>query len=188
MGVLLSMLRPLWAPFRILGKAALIGAGGLIGIIIVLAIVISISSGGGGDEPEAVSIGQPAKTANWQVIVPEPPEVTDVVGRGIIAEKAAGQFVIVRLELTNIGDKGSTFSDWQLELVDEENRIHKPADFSVQSAAGGGLFLEQLNPGVSKSVLVVFDVARDVDKLRLKVQGALFSDPAIIDLGPLQSG
>lgn len=120
MKVLLFPFKLLRMPFRVFGKAALWGAGVLVGLIIVVVIIVAVATGGSGSEQEQGSavagMGEPVRTANWEVVVPSSPSLAQTLGEGFTEEEAAGKFVIVPISITNVGNQGSTFSDWQLKL------------------------------------------------------------------------
>ena len=177
------------SPFRRFFKWLGIGC---IGLVILFAGCVALVSVGlntddddssSASEETTVTIGQAVTSANWEVVVPSRPTTAKTVTEGFFEESAAGIFVIVPILVKNVGDEGSTFSDWQLKLIDERNREFDAASYTAQSAAGGGLFLEQINPGLSKSTVVAFDVSPEATSFKLKVQGALFTKSAFIDIG-----
>jgi hypothetical protein len=133
--------------------------------------------------PRVAGIGDAVTTANWRITVPATPIRTDAVGSGFLGETTQATFVVVEIEITNIGDDGSTFSDWQVSLFDGLDREFDPADYSTQAAVGGGFFLEQTNPGITRSGFVVFEVPARSINLTLEIRGALFSPSARISLG-----
>lgn len=173
------------APFRIVAKGCLLAAGAFLGLIVII-VVIALIVSSGSDEGETGAIGQSVRTANWEIIVTTAPEVRDFVGEGFSRHQAAGKYVVVPLSITNVGNEGSTFNRWQVELRDVEDRTFDVAPYSVLSAVGSDLFLEQINPGLTHNTQVVFDVPRNIHSFRLKVKGALFEEYAIVELGEVE--
>lgn len=136
-----------------------------------------------GQKNDIAGLNEAVVSANWEVVVTGAPIKRKTLSSSFSTYEAAGVYLIVPLKVKSVGDEGSTISDWQIKLIDGLDREFDPADFSVQRAAGGGLFLEQINPGLEKSTALVFDVPIDKPSWTLEIRGALFSSRAYIDLG-----
>ncbi len=84
-------------------------------------------------------------------------------------ETPAGEFIIVKLTVRNVGSKSATVSSSDFHLKRGETEY----DSSSVSLGEGGFFLTQVNPGTAKSGLLVFDVPASTSpsKYRLIVYG-----------------
>jgi hypothetical protein len=76
-------------------------------------------------------------------------------GPEFMNEKASGEFIIVRLTVKNVGKDPATISgsDFRLERGDT-----KYDSASVTISDKDGFFLTKLNPGTSRTGIIVFDV------------------------------
>lgn len=97
------------------------------------------------------------------------------VGSSAIGTEADGVFVVVILEMENVGDASFDISDRHLRVVDSENREFK-ADFEASAYADSdprieaeGITYEQLNPGLSVTRAAIFDV-NPGGEYRLKIE------------------
>ena len=133
-------------------------------------------------EPKApvrpVPIGSRTRTANWSVKVLEPPIVGDKI------PETKGFPVLVKILVKNIGKEGSSIWSHQFELQNEGGRVYKPMTLSAERV----LDVEDINPGLEWEGYLVFDVSlSDRRPWNLVIEGALFSDPGIINIGAPRS-
>lgn len=105
-------------------------------------------------------------------------ETLESVGSEHINEKAQGVFKVVELTLTNNQKDAITLSSNSFKLVDNQDREFSPnsaAQIKLNVANGGNskFLLEKLNPGLSQTGKIVFDVPKDVQGLVLKARGGM---------------
>jgi hypothetical protein len=81
-----------------------------------------------------------------------------------------GEFIIVKIGISNVGNEPATISGSDFHLKSGEATTYEAASHSIQY---GGFFLESINPGVSHSGVVLFDVPKNTPliKYRLLVYG-----------------
>ena len=163
----------------------------LVVVFVLLVVAIAVLAETEDDPSDSLAsaqagIGQSIISANWQVMVPRPPTKAPSLSQGFQSAQAKGVFIVVPLTVRNIGNEGSTFFKRQVKLRDSLGREFDAGDLTVQSAAGDGLYLEEINPGLSISTVVAFDVPKNAAGLQLKIEGALFSDPAFVNLGVIR--
>lgn len=118
--------------------------------------------------------------------------VTDIttaktLGNSFTKKDAQGTFQVITLKITNQGKETKTIDSSMFQLTDSEGRTF---DRSVegQSAKGFGegnvdLFLQQVQPGLSVTGDIVFDIPDSATGLQLIVKGSVFSSGKKIDLG-----
>jgi len=94
-----------------------------------------------------------------------------VVGSGVTSEEADGQFVIVELEMTNVADESTSISSNIFALVDGQDREYE-TDSDAIIAVDNNIVFEQLDPGVTKSGVLVFDVPEDQSSRELRIDPA----------------
>ncbi|KOU24405.1 DUF4352 domain-containing protein [Streptomyces sp. WM6368] len=101
---------------------------------------------------------------------------------GEYGQDAQGQFFLVHMTVKNIGDKAQTFDGSDQELIDRNG-----SKYSADTAAGIYLdgsesFLEQINPGNVVDGVVVFDVPKGADPVRIELHDSMFSGGTTVDL------
>jgi hypothetical protein len=99
----------------------------------------------------------------------------NAVGSSGIGTEADGIFLVVILEMENVGDESFDITDRHLRAVDGEDREFE-ADFEASAYADSdsrieaeGITSEQLNPGLSVTRAVIFDV-NPGEEYRLKIE------------------
>ncbi|PGQ47087.1 MULTISPECIES: DUF4352 domain-containing protein [Bacillus cereus group] len=105
-------------------------------------------------------------------------ETLESVGSEHINEKAQGVFKVVELTLTNNQKDAITLSSNSFKLVDNQDREFSPnstAQIKLNVANGGNskFLLEKLNPGLSQTGKIIFDVPKDVQGLVLKARSGM---------------
>jgi hypothetical protein len=168
-------------------KKALFGLAALILII----VLISVASGGKNENTTTqtsttnTEVTPPAELSKEGIssdvkIVVESSETKDQVGDNqFINQQAQGVFKIIKLNITNNQKDAVTIDSNSFTLIDDKNR-----EFSYSSEAQTALemslkdnkesfFLKSLNPGLSVSGYVVFDVPKDAKGFVLQAQGGM---------------
>jgi hypothetical protein len=95
--------------------------------------------------------------------------ITHVLGRGLLAEKANGKFVVVYLTAENNARDASTIPNPVLK--DSMEREHSSTVLVGSELSGKDLSLTTLNPGVSVQGYFVFDVPDDAFRLQVVLSG-----------------
>lgn len=97
-----------------------------------------------------------------------------VVGPEFMRERADGEFIIVKISIRNTGHQPATISDSDFHLKSGNVTY----DASSKGMMNGGFFLDKLNPGVSKTGSIIFDVPANTSpsKYKLVVYGNGTSD------------
>lgn len=127
------------------------------------------------EEPKELS--KEGESSNVKIAVGSV-ETLESVGTEHINEKAQGIFKVVELTLTNNQKDAITLSSNSFKLVDNQDREFSPnsaAQIKLNVANGGNskFLLEKLNPGLSQTGKIVFDVPKDVQGLVLKARGGM---------------
>ncbi|WP_082356910.1 DUF4352 domain-containing protein [Halorubrum tropicale] len=115
----------------------------------------------------------------------------DAIGGEYSREEANGVFLIVQLEMVNQTSETINISSNHLKAVDSDgNQFDADAGASVYLESDGrfdvsGISFEQLNPGLSTSGAVIFDVATGSSYSLLVEPVGLFSsaDSHLVELG-----
>jgi len=128
-------------------------------------------------------VGQPVTNAGTTY------EVTDVrtsdsVGDQYTGAQADGSFVIVSLELTNNKDETKTFTESSAELVTADGKSYETSDKAILAFGDESLMLKDIQPDLTASGKLVFDVPPSkLSGARLVIED-LFGDGEVkVDLG-----
>lgn len=186
------------------GRFVLIGCGGLVVLVVALVVVVASVGGGGGggsqtagsgsgeeaeDQPgatkaNAVAIGEPVKAGKVEWTVVTAREATSL--KSSFGGKKDGSFVIVDFNFTNGNKEAVTLDSESFRLIDSEGReFEVDTDTYEYVEPGKDIFLDQVNPGVSKEGEVIFTVAPDASDFTLEAGDTdMFADEnAYIKLG-----
>lgn len=100
---------------------------------------------------------------------------TDVI-YGYEAQRTDEQFIVVEVEMTNVGDESIDISRRNFQTVDSQDRqfdVNRDAIHKVDSDERfqvDGITFEQLDPGVSAKGLVVFEMPANETDIRFKIE------------------
>ncbi|HHB1963433.1 TPA: DUF4352 domain-containing protein [Bacillus cereus] len=136
------------------------------------------------EEPKELS--KEGESSNVKITVGSV-ETLESVGTEHINEKAQGIFKVVELTLTNNQKDAITLSSNSFKLVDNQGRefsTNSAAQIKLNVANGGNskFLLEKLNPGLSQTGKVVFDVPKNVQGLVLKARGGMMGKEITLKL------
>lgn len=100
------------------------------------------------------------------------------------ATRADGKFIAVGVGINNRQNTAITMDTGLFELLDSSGNVYSASEKSMEVAENNNLFLAQINPGVTKAGLIVFDVPQNLglDGLQLKYRGGMTGDSAILPL------
>lgn len=109
------------------------------------------------------------------------------LGNSLTSTKAQGIFYVITLEIENKGKETKTIDSSMITLTDSQDRKF---DRSIEGQTAKGLsqgkvdlFLQQVQPGLSVTGDIVFDIPKDATGLKLAVKSSLFGTGQEIDLG-----
>ena len=182
-----------------MGKIFKFGCLGFIGLIVLGAIAAAL---GGGDDKKETTSSEPkqetqAPAAKEEAKKEEPKkelskegesskvkiavgsvESTDSVGGEYLKEKAQGVFKVVEITITNNQKDAITVDANSFKLVDNKDReftysTQAQTAFDVGNGGSSDFFLKQLNPGLSQTGKIIYDVPVDAQGLVLKARGGM---------------
>lgn len=175
---------------------------GLIGFV-VLIVIGAIASGGksgnqsssnsnsatnGGSQAETVKeygLNESVQDGDLAFTVTNV-ETAQTLGNSFTQKNAQGTFYVLTLKIENKGNKTATFDTSMAKVVDDKGREFERS-IEGQTAKGMAqgnvdLFLQQIQPSLSVTGDVVFDLPSDVSNPMLLVKGSLFGKGAKIKL------
>jgi Domain of unknown function (DUF4352) len=176
-----------------------------LGALVVLIVIIAVASGGGststGDSSAASAgtaggsssdestsagkVGAPVRDGKFEFTVTKVRCGVPSVGPEGLAQAAEGQFCLVSLKVANIGDKPQTLdasSQYGYDAHGRKLNADGGAGILV-NPAGGGAFLNDINPGNSANAVVVFDVPKSGTLTKLELHDSPFSGGVDVAVG-----
>ena len=134
-------------------------------------------------EPEA-GIGDTVHDGQFDFVVTEVEPPVETVGEDILAEEAQGQFVIVRVTVTNVGDEARTLDASSQYLYDAEGRKYETSSAIFTLPDADKVFLENINPGNTiEDAPLLFDVPDGFVPASVELHDSPFSGGVTVALG-----
>lgn len=189
-------------PRRSTASKIFIGCAGLVVVLVLFVGCLAVLAGGGGDQNPSgsgseeakrqpgttkqnpVSIGDPVNAGKVKWNVTNARQATEL--KSSFAGRKQGNFVIVDFNFTNGTKEAVTLDTASLTLIDSQGRkFEADTDTSEYVPLNKDIFLEQVNPGVTKQGETIFTVAPGASGFVLKAGDTdMFSDEnAYVDLG-----
>jgi RNA polymerase subunit RPABC4/transcription elongation factor Spt4 len=174
-----------------------------LGVIIIIIIIASVAGNSGKSSSSSTSTGTNSSSA--PAVQTETAKVGDTVNDGDLAftvqsvstsqsignsftqQTAQGEFYILSVKIQNNGKDTKTINASDFNVVDNQGRKY---DYSTdgqtameETSGATDFFLQQIQPSLSVTGKIVFDVPPTATGLKLMAQGDIFSNPVSIDLG-----
>lgn len=142
------------------------------------------------EEPEEpAGIGDTVAVGDVEWTVTSAKQANQLTQQGVpsdFAKTEQGNFVIVDFDFTNNGGEAITLDNESLALVDSEGRESGPSSDAILYVPDERrIFLERVNPGVTKQGEAIFEVAPGASGFQLQAGDAkMFTDDNVyVDLG-----
>lgn len=108
------------------------------------------------------------------------------LGNEFTRKESQGVFNIITIKIENKGKETITVDSSMLQITDSQNRkFDRSIDGQTAKGLAQGkvdLFLQQVQPGLSVTGDIVFDLPSDIQEPKLIVKGSLFSSGKVITL------
>lgn len=131
------------------------------------------------EEPkeEVYNVGQPVQTGDLEYVINSVGEVNEIKSDNqfIESKTTQGKFVVVDYTVKN-NDKKARMIDGNLFIVkDADGNEYEPmADADIMMLLGDkNLFLEEVNPNLSRTGTIVFELGSDATGLTLQVSSGI---------------
>lgn len=127
-------------------------------------------------EPAAAGIGTPVRDGKFEFVVTGLERPGTEIGPDFMRETAQGEFVIVRVDVTNIGNEAQTLDSSSQKLYDDQGREFSPSSALFVLEDASKAFLEQINPGNKVTgVPILFDVPPGTNLTAIQLHDSMFS-------------
>lgn len=131
---------------------------------------------------DAAGIGDPVRDGKFEFTVTEVETGVSEVGDEFLSEQAQGQFVLVHMTVSNIGDQAQMLSGSNQTLIDDQGREHSANGSAAIYLEGSETFLNDINPGNSVEGTVVFDIPADAEPAAVELHDSMFSGGVTVSL------
>jgi hypothetical protein len=133
-------------------------------------------------EPSNPGIGQPAADGKFSFVVSGVDCSLTEIGNQYVGTKAQGQFCVVSVAVTNIGDKAQSFFGDNASLFNAAGQ-----EFSADTEAAiyledSSSLYEEINPGNTLNSKVVFDVPAGTTPSSIELHDSAFSGGVTVSL------
>lgn len=129
-------------------------------------------------EQAAFQIGDTVAEGDLEVVVQSIEESTSDMG--MLIDAPAGKYILVKMAVTNPGDKAVTFSSNNQKLIDTQGREHSESNNSLW--LDDSLSIKEINPGVTIEGSILFDIPADAQPDQLVVADSMFSSGTPVNL------
>ncbi|MFZ2526127.1 MAG: DUF4352 domain-containing protein [Rhodococcus sp. (in: high G+C Gram-positive bacteria)] len=179
----------------------------IVGGIAAVFVVASIAGGGeekptgsagaGSDSPAGVADAPPAPVPDDAPAAMNTPVrdgkfefvvtgveagLTSLGDNPFLAEDAQGQFVVVTMTVTNVSDAPKGLSPSDQKLIDAQGREFGPDSSAALNLDTDVAFWDEINPGNTVSMPVVFDMPADAVPAAIELHDSMFSGGVTVSL------
>ena len=186
----------------------LTGLGGLVAVIVVISVATSGGGDSGGGDTASGGTTAPASAGNGSAAAPSakaPASATPGIGRPVrdgkfeftvravrdggttvgpefLQERAQGTYTLVDLSVRNTGDEAQSLDVSAQKLMTPSGSELSADTGATISFNDGAIFYEQINPGNSLDVTIVYDVPAGTTPASIELHDSLFSGGATVSL------
>lgn len=135
---------------------------------------------------EVVGIGEPLEVDGVEFTINEMYQ-SDSVGSDFMVSEANDTYIVMNVSVVNNQNEAITVDSNFFKIIDGERVFEPDSSASMDANDDGiGLFLEEINPGSSRTANIVFDVTQDIvdsSEKQLQVQSGFWgTETGIINL------
>lgn len=132
---------------------------------------------------ELPGIGTTVADGKFEFVVTQVDSGATRVGNDIVGQDAQGQYVLVHVTVTNIGDEAQYFDGSSQKATDTEGRTHSADVAAAVYLGDANSFLNQVNPGNQVQGVVVFDIPADATLAEIELHDSPFSGGVTVVIG-----
>lgn len=114
------------------------------------------------------------------VVTQVDPPVSTVGDNQFSQQTAQGEYILVHVDITNIGDQAQSYFGDNQKLIDEAGKEY--SNDSMAEIAINSDLSAQINPGNTKSVVIAFDVPTGTQPAAIVFHDSVFSNGARVAL------
>jgi hypothetical protein len=135
-------------------------------------------------EPAVAGIGTPVRDGKFEFTVTGVERVGTTIGESFTQETAQGEYLIVRVNVTNVGDEPQVLSSSGQVLYNDKGQKYEPSSDALFSLEGASdFFLQEINPGnFITGAPLLFDVPPGTVLDRIELHDSFFSGGADVSI------
>lgn len=125
--------------------------------------------------PTPVELSKEGVSSDVKITVVSSESKAEIGDNQFSKAKAQGVFKVLELTVANNQKDAITIDSNSFKLIDDQNREFSASSDSIMAFGGVDktFFLRKLNPGLTASGLLAFDVPKDAKGLYLQAQGGM---------------
>jgi hypothetical protein len=133
-------------------------------------------------EPAMPGIGQPAADGDFSFVVSGVDCSLTEIGNSSFGTKAQGQFCIVNVAVTNIGNEAQSFFGDNATLFNAQGQEYSADSEAAMYLEDSSSLYEEVNPGNTLNSKVVFDVPAGTTPTSIELHDSAFSGGVTVAL------
>lgn len=137
-------------------------------------------------DPEAAEtepgVGTPVRDGKFEFVITSVEPGTPEIGEAPLTTKAQGQFVLVNVSVTNIGNEPQAFSGSDTKAFDSQGREFTASTSAAIYLPSSNSLYTPINPGNKVDGKVVFDVPAGTTLTSIELHDSMFSDGVTVQL------
>lgn len=176
----------------------------VLGALIVIGVVVNLAGGGGesgsgggvdtttsqaapnaeapAEGGQAPGIGAAVRDGKFEFVVQNVERGVTSVGDQFTSQTPQGEYVLVTVNVANIGNEQQLFDTTSQKLLDAQGREYS-TDTVATVTEDPNLGFSQINPGNSLVATLVFDIPTGVSPSEIELHDSLFSGGVAVALG-----
>jgi hypothetical protein len=132
--------------------------------------------------PDTPGIGEPAADGKFNFVVNGVDCSTTEIGNEFLSQQAQGQFCIVDLTISNIGDRAQSFFGDNATLFNAQGQQFSADGEAAIYLEDSSSLYEEINPGNTLASKVVFDVPAGTVPTSIELHDSAFSGGVTVNL------
>lgn len=125
--------------------------------------------------PSAPGIGDPVRDGKFEFVVNSVECGLTLIGTADFGVTAQGQFCLVNLSVTNIGNEPQAFFGDNQKLFNEAGQEYSASSEAAIYLPEANSLFQEINPGNQLTGIVVFDIPADAVPVRIELHDSVFS-------------
>ncbi|MNW32463.1 Telomeric repeat-binding factor 2 [compost metagenome] len=140
------------------------------------------------EAPKMAKIGEAVQVGNLAVQANKANSKNTIGQNEYLQKKTADKYIVINLSIKNLDKEARTLDSSMFKLIDAAGLEYEPmtdADLYVNDS-GNMLFLAKINPGLTKTANVVFEVPKDSKNFKLQADSGIgweAGNRELIDIG-----
>jgi hypothetical protein len=125
--------------------------------------------------PAPAGVGDEVRDGAFAFVVTDVQTGVPTIGEGVLAEQAQGTYTIVRVVVKNTDAQAQMFDGGAQKLLDALGREFSHDSGAAMSLPGSHSFLEMVNPGISFTATLVYDLPAGTTATAIELHDSPFS-------------